>query len=342
MNWFRAPHSSVVKAARNLMKLRTLCPALMLAVAGAACTGAPASPGMTIRVGIYPTIDMLPLYVMEHEGIASRHGFTLVKSEPYAGGLAVAEALAKDEVDVAYPGIVPLLSLAAKGTVPADVIVVGCASAADQEHPVTAVVTGAGIQTWKDLEGRQVATHSATSTAAATFIARMKAEGFSRFEFVIIGFPDMGLAVRDGTVAAALMDEPYLTQSLLRGDGHVLGYTMGQPPLPSTPVVAIAARAELAGTPQLAAFVRSHVEAVRFIRDHPTEARNLLVRELGVSKEVAAQVQLRYSPPDARLDVNGLAQLQGILVDAGALAGALDLSSLYSPGILESILAPDG
>ena len=315
---------------------------IALLVLAAGCAPAtPADAVFTIRVGIYPTIDMLPIYVMEHEGIAARYGFTPAES-PYGSGLAVAQAIAKDEIDVAYPGLVPLFSLSAAGQVPSKVAVVGIATVASPEFPVGQVLAGSAIASWHDLQGRQVATHNTTSANAAAFSARARAEGVTAFEFVVVAFPDMGLAVRDGVVAAAAMDEPYATQSVLRGDGHVLAYVFGEPPITSAPVVAIAARAAMLGGRQLTAFLRAHLDAVRFIRDHPDEARQLLVAKLGVSETVAARMNLRDFPLDARIDMASVTALEEVLLAAGAIPARLDLASFSSSSPLDSIPGAGG
>lgn len=304
----------------------------------AACTTPPAAPD-TLRIGVYASTDFLPIYVMESKGIAARHRLALEKSKPFAGGLAAGEAIARDEVDVSYPGLVPLFSLAAAGQVPSDIAIVGVNQVVTPQAPAAAFLAGEGITRWSDLSGRQIGIHSTTSINAASFAARAKAEGVTDFDFVVIGFSDMGLAVRDGTVAGAVMEEPWTTQSLLRGDGQVLGWTQGEPPLERVPLTAIAVRAELLGRPEvLARFLRAHLEAVRFIRDNPAEARQLFVANLGVSSEVAAALHLKEWPLDARLDMAGVLEFQQILDAAGAATPPVDPATFYTPGPLDTVL----
>lgn len=314
-----------------------------IALGLAACSAGTPSPGTSIRVGMYPTTDMLPVYVMESAGIAERHGFAIVESEPYGGGLAASEGLIRNEIDITYPGIVPLLALAAEGAIPADIAVVGVNTVATPEAPSAALLANAEIASWGDLSGRQIGIHNVTSINAASFAARALLEGVRDTTFVIVEFRDMGLAVRDGLVAAAVMEEPWTTQSLMRGDGHILGFTQGEPPMASVPQTAIAVRAELLDDPDLLRrFLAAHLEAVAFIAAHEPEARRALIPKQHVSEEVAEALRLKAFPLDARLDLASLSDLERTMADAGLLSTLVDPATFYDPTTLESVLAGGG
>lgn len=314
--------------------------AAVLLLSGA-CTTPAAAPD-ALRIGVYASTDFLPVYVMENQVIAARHRLELTMSEPFAGGLAAAEAIVRGEVDVSYVGLVPLFALASAGKVPSDISVLGINQIATPEAPSAALVVGAGTRRWSDLSGRQIGIHNLTSINAASFAARAKAEGVTDYEFVILGFTAMGLAVRDGTVAGAVMEEPWTTQSLLRGDGQVLGWTQGEPPLERVPLTAIAVRTELLAKPDLLdRFLRAHLEAVRYIHDKPTAARSLFVANLGVSADVASGLLLKEWPLDPRLDMTAIREFQDTLRAAGVSGGAsmpVDPATFYTPGPLDAIL----
>lgn len=310
---------------------------LALLVSGTGCT-TPIKPD-TLRIGVYASTDFLPIYVMDSQGIAARHRLTLVQSGPFGGGLAASEAIVRDEIDISYVGLVPLFTLSAAGLVPSDITIVGENQVATPQAPSAAVLAGDAITGWSDLSGRQIGIHNVTSINAASFAARAKAEGVTNYEFVVLGFSDMGLAVRDGTVAGAVMEEPWTTQSLLRGDGRVLGWTQGEPPLEQVPLTAIAVRTELAAQPDLLArFLRAHLEAVRYLADSPVQARSLFVSNLGVSPEVASTMNLKEWAIDARLDTGGVQEFQRIISEAGVISPPVDPTTFYTPGPLEAVL----
>lgn len=307
-------------------------------LAAATCSPAPAAD--VIRVAMYPTTDMLPIYVMEAEGIAARHGFRIEESEPYAGGLAVLDAIVAGDADLSYPGMVPVLAHASQGHVPGSVVIVGLNTLVTPNAPSAALFVGAGVDDWGDLAGRQIGTHNVTSINAASFAARAKAEGLDQYEFVIVSLIDMGLAVRDGTVAAAVMEEPWTTQAVLRGDGHVLAYTQGEPPLELVPLTAIAVSPALAANSDLLKrFLRAHLEAVRLIQEDPERVRNLFVPKAAISAEVAQQMRLKEFPLDARLDIADVQALQVLLAAGGTPASPIDPVTFYAPEALEAVLA---
>lgn len=311
----------------------------LAAMIGAAVGCAQAPAPVEVRVGMYATTDMLPIYVMQARGDAARHGLRLIESTDYASGLAAAEALARDEIDVAYPGVVPLLSLVASGAVPRDVALLGANSIVSPDHPSSALLVAARVTSWDDLEGAQIATHNPNSVSAAAFAARAKAEGVTAYEFVSVGFVDMGLAVRDGLVAAAITDEPWTTQSVERGDGHILAYMLGEPPLEHIPVTALAVRRELLDDGTIPErFLRAHLDAVAFIAAHDAEARALIATNLGISPQIATQMTMKGWAADGRLDLASLDALQAVLVDAGVQPALVPAQSIYFPTTLETIL----
>ena len=317
--------------------MRTVLIGMLFALL-AACSSAPAPD--VIRVGTYATTDQLPVWVMEAEGIAARHSLVIEESPAYAGGLAALEALAADEIDLTYPGVVPALALAGQGRIPSDIAIVGLNNAASPAAPSAALVVGEDIADWSDLAGRAIAIHNVTSINAASFAARAAAEGLRDYEFVTVGLVDMGLAVRDGTVAAAVMEEPWTTQSVLRGDGHILAFTQGEPPLEAMPITVIAVRAELAADRALLErFLRAHLDAVRFIADETTRARSLFAPKLAISEEVAQGLHLKAFPLDSRLDVAAVQALQALLAANGGAVTPIDPGTFYSPDALESVLA---
>ena len=317
-------------------RLRVAMFGVVLAAVGGC---APTAPPDVVRVGMTTTIDMLPIYAMEAEGIAARHGFVIEESEPLRSGMAGIEALAAGEVDVTYPGIVPAIAAAGQGLVPAELAIVGLSSVVTSDTPSGALLVREGIDECADLTGRTIGLHNLTSITAAAFFARATAEGLTDFEVVIVDMADMGLAVRDGTLDAAVTEEPWTTQSALRSDGQILAFTKGEPPLATVPIAVIAVSSALAADEDLLRrFLRAQLEAVRFIHDQPERARALLVPELAISAEVAQQLHLRDYPLDARLDIAAVEALQELIADTDAAGPPIDPETFYSEAILEAVL----
>ena len=108
----------------------------------------------------------------------------------------------------------------------------------------------------------------------------------SNYKLVEIPIPNMGLAVVGGNVAAAVMSEPFLTQSLLRGDGKLLGWLLGEPPFERMELTLIVFRADFyRNNPQaVRAFLRSQLQAVKYINQNPDRVRSILAKRLGTQQ----------------------------------------------------------
>lgn len=330
------------------MSIRDLTPsflrrawiAVALVIGLAACGGPPPAPAVTLRIGVFQSQDFLPYFVMQEQGFAKKNGLNFEETT-FAGGAAAIDAMAAGTLDLCPGvGIVPLLVAAERGLVPDKVVPVAANNFADREHRGAGVVVAHSVQSWKDLEGSKIGINARISIAAGAVIARLKQEAVQTFSFVEIAFANLGLAVASGNVAAASMNEPHLTQSLLRGDGRLLDWVVGGPPLERTAYTSIVFSSEFhrRQAEGVKAFLRAHLAAARWINDHPDQARLLLARQLNLSPAVARKINLLHVPLDARTDPALLQQTQGVLLRAGVLSRPLDTRSLHNETLLAEVL----
>lgn len=188
-------------------------------VAVAACGGPTSAPHVTLRIGLLQTQGSLPYFVMQEQGFDRKNGLRFEETV-YPGGETAIDAMVAGAIDMSPTvGTVPLLAAAQSGLVPDKVVAVATNYFADREHPGIGVLVAHSVQGWKDLEGKKIGISARNSIAGAAVGVRLMQEGVSGYSFVEIPFSNQGLAVAGGNVAAASMNEPYLTQSLLRGDG---------------------------------------------------------------------------------------------------------------------------
>lgn len=316
--------------------------AALAACAGpAACRRPPPPEQSSLRVGLIMTQDYLPFFVIEDQGLDRRQGLKLEReNRQYPSGAAILEAIADGSVDVASVGTVPLIA-AAEGPAAGKLIAVAANSFADPEHPASAVLTGAHVGDWKDLEGKLIAVNAANSIQGVAIKARLKMESVVDYKLVEMSFANMGLAVAGGNVAAATLYEPFLSQSLLRGDGRVLGWIIGGPPFERMESTAIVAGAGLyRGKPNtMKAFLRAYLEAVEWINRHPAEARALLGRRMELSTEIGRKINLLRWPTDGRNDPASLDHIQSVMIDIGALKAKIPPERIYDETLLKEVLA---
>lgn len=312
--------------------------ALLMTVALTGCEK-PAPPPVTMRIGVYPLQSFLPYYVMQEQGFDKKNGLSF-KESALAGGAGAIEAMVAGTIDLCpVVSIMPMLTAAEKGLVPDKIAPVATNDIADAEHPGTGVLVAHAVQRWRDLDARQIASNVDNSIPSAALQARLRQEGVSGYSLVAIPFANRGLALAGGNVAAAVMSEPYLTQSLLRGDGKLLDWIIGGAPFERAVYTSIVFSAEfLRRNPEgVKAYLRAHLAAVHWIEAHPEQARRVLARRFNLSQEVSAKVRLTHWPVDARSDPAMLDQNQQVLIQYGFLKRSVDSSRLHDETLLTEV-----
>jgi NitT/TauT family transport system substrate-binding protein len=277
---------------------------------------------------------------MQEEGFDKRGGLRFVERS-FLGGAAAIDAMADGSLDL-MPGVgtVPLLTAAERGLVGSKIVPVAANDSADRDHPGVGLVVAHSIHDWKDLRGQKIAVNARDSITAAAVDVRLKQEGVGGYSFVAMPFSNMGLAVVGGNVAAAGMNEPYLTQSLLRQDGRFLAWVVGGAPFERTQFTLIVFSREFyrSNPNGVKAYLRAHLRAVAWINDNPDKARLLLAKRLNLSGDVAKKINLLRFPLDARIDAELLDQTQQILVKASLLRAPIPVGALYDESLLAEVL----
>jgi NitT/TauT family transport system substrate-binding protein len=293
---------------------------VLSAITLSGCDAPPPAPPLALRIGVYQAQDYLPYYVMQEQGFATKNGLSFTES-PVAGGAVAIDAMAAGTLELSMVGFVPLLAAAERGLIPDQVVAVAANNVADPEHRGVGVLIANTLTGWSDLEGRNIGTNARNSILTAAADARLKQEGIRGYSWVEIPIANLGLALAGGNVAAACINEPFLTQSLLRGDGKLLGWVVGGPPLEQTEFSTILFSADFhrRNPDGVKAFLRAHLAAARWINDHPDEARLVLARRLNLSTDVARKMNLLRWPVDARTDPALLDQAGQVLLRAGLL-----------------------
>ncbi len=307
----------------------------------AACAAPPTpAPQFTLRIGVLPFLTYLPYFVMQEQGLDQQNGLRFEETS-YPAATAIIKAMEAGSLDVSYVGTEPVLSAAERGLIPGTMVWVATTSFADPDHPALGVLVSPSINNWKDLEGQYIATHAIKSVAGAAIEGRLRQEGVRDYTLVETPVINMGLAVAEGNVAAATLSEPYLTQSLLRGDGKLLSWIIGGPPFERMAFGLLVFRADLyRNNPQaVKAFLRAHLQAVKWINQNPDAARSILTKRLSLSEEVGQKMTLPYWPLDARNDPALLDSMQPLLVEIGMLKAPILASQLYDETLLDEVLA---
>ena len=319
--------------------LRGFVVALLTALALTGCEAPPTTAPVTLRIAVYPSQDYLPYFVMRDQGLDQKHGldFTEVTTTGGAHGI---EMVIEGKANVTLSSLVPVLAAAERGLIPEKLVPVAANNFADPDHPSMGVLIANHLQGWQDLAGQRIGTNSLEGLMPAAADVTLKQKTIAGYSFLVVKGEYRGLALAGGNIAAALMAEPYLTQSLLRGDGKLLAWTVGGPPFERLEISSIVFSSELRQRNPAAvkAFLRAHLAAVAWINAHREEARQVLAKRMNLSPDVARQIRLSRWPADARSDHALNDQSQQILLQAGLIKRQTSTRALYDESLLTEVL----
>jgi NitT/TauT family transport system substrate-binding protein len=313
---------------------------LVTSVSLTACAPPKPPQQSTLRIGLVGTLSSLPYYVMRDQGFDKQNGLVIIETI-YQSADLIFKVIAEGSLDGSSSGgIVSVLLAAQDGIVPDKVTVVSANSFADPEHPIIGVVVANSVSNWKDLEGQYIGVPSKTSMFAACVIARLLQEGVTNYTLVDISVSNTGLAIAGGNIAAGVMAEPYLTQSLLRKDGRLLDWIIGGEPFEKMEYTAnVFSTNSVRNNPgAVKAYLRAHMEACRWIEKNPDAARSILGKRLSLTPEVVNNVRMMRWPPDMRDDPALLESMQPVLVKTGLLKALIPVQKLYDETLLEEVL----
>lgn len=324
------------------MKTIVKISALLLLVVALLAACAPVVPPQqfTLRIGLFPVLDMLPYYVMKEQGFDKGNGLQFAETT-YPGGAAVIAAMASDSIDVGtIIGTVPVISAAERGLIPSTIIPVAANDFADPEHPGIGMLVAKSVTGWRDLEGQLIAVNAKNSVSGAALKGRLKQEGVHNYTIVEIEFPNMGLAVAGGNIAAACLMEPFMSQSLLRGDGKLLDWIVGGPPFErfEFTMVIFSASYYRSHPDAVKAFLRAYLQAQNWINHNPDKIKLVISRALGITPEVTQKMKMLRFSLDGHNDPALLESMQPLLIDVGMLKAPIPASQLYDETLLNEVL----
>jgi NitT/TauT family transport system substrate-binding protein len=325
-------------AARYLISLAIAAFSLLICLP--ACAPATPAPQHKIRIGYIGTQSCLPYLVIQEKGLDKKYGFQLTGIE-YPSGEALNIDMLAGKLDAGITGTVSVINAAETGLIPDKIIPLAACNFVDPDHPYMGVLVSNAINSWQDLKGKQIATNAFYSPTTAAIKGRMQIEGVPDYKLVIMSIANMGLAIADETIDAAALVEPYLTQSLLRKDGKLLGWIVGGPPFEKMQVTMLIFNSGYyRSNPQATkAFLRAYLDAMELISKEPGVARLMIGQKLKLSDEVTQKIWMMTFPPDGRNDPSILESMQQVLVSTGMLKAPIPVSQLYDETLLSEVLA---
>jgi NitT/TauT family transport system substrate-binding protein len=201
--------------------------ACLLALLLAGCGGDAPAGGDATRLTVQETAGVPSAFVAFgiEKGFFEEQGLD-VELQTTQGGAATIPALVSGEVEVGGSNIASLLLATSKG-LPIRAIAggTGARGAGEKDFAALLAAKGKGIDAPEDLEGRTVAVNTLNNIAEVGVKASLEKHGVDPGSIRLreVPFPEMGAALAQGTVDAALAIEPFATESAQQGR-KVLAY----------------------------------------------------------------------------------------------------------------------
>jgi NitT/TauT family transport system substrate-binding protein len=247
-----------------------------------------------IAVGYGPAGGWMPAFVAKDQGFFTNHGLDVTLNLIAVGSNQPA-ALIADAIQIA--GLNPAIVIFAdEGG--ADIQVVANASTQTKTKTSGGLMarTGLEIGSASDLVGRKVAVPGLNSVYHLAFMKWLQLKGVdpNKVTYVEIAINQMGDAIRNGQVDAALPTEPFASQIAQNGTGYMVkAFTADL----ADPVTAYSVwamrRAYIEAHPEVApAFRAALTEAIEWIAKNETEARKTQITYLKLPEQVAMTVPL--------------------------------------------------
>ena len=218
-------------------------------------------------------------YISQDKGWFEEEGLNLASYESYVTGMALASALARGDIQVAYLCLVPAINVYSNAKVPIKIV------AGTHKYGYGLVVNPEKIKSIKDLEGSDIRLGCVREGGAVDVLLRKTIDKYNLDEKKILNNiqrmnpPKQVLAINTGQLDAAFLPEQWATMAEESGFKMLL---MSQDVWPEMQGSVLVVKDEL---------IRDHPEVVEklvkisqkatdWINQHPQEAAEIVARQL--------------------------------------------------------------
>ncbi|GAA3936345.1 ABC transporter substrate-binding protein [Microbacterium soli] len=319
---------------RRIRATTALLAMLPLAVLAAACSAEETVPendaagGPTpLTVAVSPGAETsAPMYLAIERGVFEDLGLDLTLTVLNDGSIAIPNTL-NGQTQFSMSGFGPAAQAIEKGLA---IKMIGAANVipTDPDSVYQAIVVGkdSGIDSMAD-----VSTWAADSTEvdpSQAFAVDALGGDYAALQKVAVPFPSIGDAVADGTVDAALLNEPFLTAALETGKVDVLSYIAGELTIPGAPgAVFIGSDEYMAANPDVtAAFIDGVEEAYRYASENMQEVADF-IPETGLSERIP-KVEEMSEYQVGPLQASAVQPLLDVYADYGAISGTVSAEEM--------------
>jgi NitT/TauT family transport system substrate-binding protein len=306
---------------------------LLIAVVLAGCGGSHGgSPSGTtglektdLKVGILPIPDAATVYIAKNKGYFAAEGLN-VTPVVLANGSETVSRVVSGGVDIAYSAYVPIIQAVSAGV---RVRVVG--NGYQGRSNLYPIVTrpDSPIHDARQLSGKKIGLINTKGFPSMLTDAALASVGVaaSAVHLVEIPYPNMPAALQNGSIDAAFMTEPYLSQSRETFGARVVIDTMSGPTADLPVGGYVSSPRFVDGNPKtLAAFGRAMAKAQAAAADRTLIGQTLPTYVRGLSPAVAQSITLGVFPPS--LDPARLQRVADLMTQFGVIPEHFDVQQL--------------
>ncbi|WP_199434800.1 ABC transporter substrate-binding protein [Qaidamihabitans albus] len=316
--------------------------------AGGGSTGESADGLTTVRIGSEKVTSDAGIFLADHLGYFEKEGikveYVRLKDAP-----AITNALATGNLEVAgaslAPGVFSALNRDIKIRVVGDKQSIRPGVSATRFAVKPEYDKGSIEQTLEGLRGKKVAVHSNLSIQVFMLSNLLERHGMSLDDFQItpVHAPDQVSAFRGGSIDAAVMLEPYMTQGTEAGIAKLAAdLTEGAPEDGETLTGLLYGKTMLENRKLGDAFMRAYMRGVRAYNNAIFHGKNhdqvvgIIAEEADMPAELIEKTKPVGLDPDQRLDADYLGRLQDFYVHQGILDHPVDVRKLIDTSFAEA------
>lgn len=279
------------------------------------------SAGQTIKVAVLPLADYAPVYWAKDHGYFKKEGLH-VQFENLQGGPVGIQKVVTGEIQFAFSNPISSTIATSKG---APVQTVALVSGLGQGELGVFVKPNSPIKNMADLNGKTVGINTTNNVGDVTFAKLAESKGIqSKPDWVEVPFPEIIDGVKNGSIQAGYLPEPFASAARQAGLREVVNLVQGS--TVGLPISTFVTSTQYASTnPDV---VKKFAHALNEARDdiaaNLPEFRKWLPKATGTDPAAAKAMHLPNFK--VKLDVNEMQKMADFLKQLGVIKGSYDAS----------------
>jgi len=345
------------------MGFRTLAIGLTALLATSACSSAPTATAtavasaatsatvtptltpVTVKFGQVGGLSDAAIFLADAKGYFKAQGITF-ESTPFASAALMVAPLSTNEIQVGggapSAGLFNAVDRGIKLTIVAD------KGSLLPGHGYEAVVVRTAlagkVTSAKDLRGLKVSIASRDIVPEYSLDQYLRSGGLTikDVDVVPLAFPDMIVALRNGSVDVAVPIEPHVTRIVSEGIGQIIGRTDATVPNEQTAVILFSEK--FAQQRDVAVrFMNAYLQGARYFNDafdkkdatKRADAVSILAKATNIDVALFEKMVLPGLDPDGKVNVQSLNSAQQYFVAKGSQTRALDMTKVVDMSFAE-------